>query len=64
MEKKLVRLVNDKKLAGVCAGLARYFGMDVSIMRVAYLVLTILTGSLLFWLYLILWIVFCIQLYR
>ena len=39
MEKKLVRLVNDKKLAGVCAGLARYFGMDVTIMRVAYLIL-------------------------
>ncbi|MBE6229777.1 MAG: PspC domain-containing protein [Bacteroidales bacterium] len=57
MEKKLVRLVNDKKLGGVCAGLARYFGIDVSIMRVAYLILTILTGSLLFWLYLILWIV-------
>ncbi|MBR7156903.1 MAG: PspC domain-containing protein [Bacteroidales bacterium] len=57
MEKKLVRLANDKKLAGVCAGLARYFGMDVSIMRVAYLILTILTGSLLFWLYLILWII-------
>ncbi|MBQ3175350.1 MAG: PspC domain-containing protein [Bacteroidales bacterium] len=57
MEKKLVRLANDKKLGGVCAGLARYFGMDVSIMRVAYLILTILTGSLLFWLYLILWIV-------
>ncbi len=57
MEKKLIRLVNDKKLGGVCAGLARYFGMDVSIMRVAYLILTILTGSLLFWLYLILWIV-------
>lgn len=57
MEKKLVRLANDKKLAGVCSGLARYFGMDVSIMRVAYLILTILTGSLLFWLYLILWII-------
>lgn len=57
MEKKLVRLANDKKLAGVCAGLARYFGMDVSIMRVAYLILTILTGSLLFWLYIILWII-------
>lgn len=57
MEKKLVRLVNDKKLGGVCAGLARYFGIDVSIMRVAYLILTILTGSLLFWLYLILWII-------
>lgn len=57
MEKKLVRLSNDKKLGGVCSGLARYFGMDVSIMRVAYLILTILTGSLLFWLYLILWLV-------
>lgn len=57
MEKKLVRHANDKKLGGVCAGLARYFGIDVSIMRVAYLILTILTGSLLFWLYLILWIV-------
>lgn len=57
MEKKLVRLSNDKKLGGVCSGLARYFGMDVSIMRVAYLILTILTGSLLFWLYLILWVI-------
>lgn len=53
----MVRLSNDKKLGGVCSGLARYFGMDVSIMRVAYLILTILTGSLLFWLYLILWLV-------
>ena len=57
MEKKLVRLSNDKKLGGVCSGLARYFGMDVSIMRVAYLILTILTGSLLLWLYLILWVI-------
>lgn len=53
----MVRLSNDKKLGGVCSGLARYFGMDVSIMRVAYLILTILTGSLLFWLYLILWVI-------
>ncbi|MBR5856942.1 MAG: PspC domain-containing protein [Bacteroidales bacterium] len=57
MEKKLVRLANDKKLAGVCAGLARYFGLDVSIMRIAYLILTILSGSLLLWIYLILWII-------
>ncbi len=57
MEKRLVRLASDKKIAGVCAGLARYFGMDTSIMRIAYLVLTILSGSLLFWIYVILWLV-------
>ena len=54
MEKKLVRIAAEKKLGGVCAGLARYFGMDVSILRIAYVILTIITGSLLFWLYLIL----------
>ena len=48
---------NDKVISGVCAGLARYFGMDVSILRIAYVILTIITGSLLFWLYLILWFV-------
>lgn len=57
MEKKLVRITAEKKLGGVCAGLARYFGMDVSILRIAYVILTIITGSLLFWLYLILWFV-------
>ena len=35
MEKKLVRIAAEKKLGGVCAGLARYFGMDVSILRIA-----------------------------
>lgn len=57
MEKKLVRIAAEKKLGGVCAGLARYFGMDVSILRIAYVILTIITGSLLFWLYLILWFI-------
>ena len=57
MEKKLVRIAAEKKLGGVCAGLARYFGMDVSILRIAYVILTISTGAGLFWLYLILWFV-------
>ncbi len=57
MEKKLVRIAAEKKLGGVCAGLARYFGIDVSILRIAYVILTILTGSLLFWIYLVLWFV-------
>ncbi len=57
MEKKLVRIASQKKLGGVCAGLARYFGLDLTITRVIYFIATFLTGSLLFWVYLILWLV-------
>ena len=34
-DKKLVRSA-DKKIAGVCGGLAEYFGMDASIVRIMY----------------------------
>ena len=44
----------DKKIAGVCAGIAEHFGWDVSMVRIAYVILTFLTGSVLAWLYLIL----------
>ena len=35
---------NNKKLAGVCAGLAKYFDFDVTLIRVAFIVLTLATG--------------------
>ena len=38
--KKLTRS-NNKVLAGVCAGLAEYFDIDVAMMRVIYAALTI-----------------------
>jgi phage shock protein PspC (stress-responsive transcriptional regulator) len=44
----------DKKIAGVCAGIAEHFGWDVSMVRIAYVILTLLTGSALAWFYLIL----------
>ncbi|MBR4154091.1 MAG: PspC domain-containing protein [Paludibacteraceae bacterium] len=44
----------NKKIAGVCAGLAEHFGFDVSMVRIAYIIATILTGSALAWIYLIL----------
>lgn len=44
MEKKLTRS-NNKMLAGVCAGLAEYFGMDATIVRLAYAFLTIFTAG-------------------
>jgi phage shock protein C len=33
-----------KKIAGVCAGFARYFGMDLVLMRVLWLVIAFSTG--------------------
>ncbi len=33
MEKKLYRSRTDKKICGVCGGLAKYLNMDVTIMR-------------------------------
>jgi len=39
-KKKLVRSAN-KVLAGVCGGLAEYFGADATLVRIIYTVLTI-----------------------
>lgn len=44
MERKL-RKSNNKMLAGVCAGLAEYFNFDPTLMRVAYVVLTLCSAA-------------------
>ena len=53
--KRLYRDENDKVLGGVCAGLANYFGIDVVIMRIIFVVLAISFGFGLIP-YIILWI--------
>ncbi len=42
--KRLVRLMQDKKIAGVCAGFARYMDVDVTLVRILWLVVAIFTG--------------------
>jgi phage shock protein C len=54
--KRLMRSSRDKKLGGVCAGVADYFDMDPTIVRIVWL-LTFLIGGAGFFLYLVLWIV-------
>ena len=44
MEKKLYRSRTDKKICGVCGGLAKYFGMDTTIARLVCALLVIFTG--------------------
>jgi phage shock protein PspC (stress-responsive transcriptional regulator) len=41
----LRRPFQDRMLAGVAAGLARYFGVDVTIVRIAFVVLTVVGGA-------------------
>jgi len=55
MEKKLYRDEYNKKIGGVCAGLAEYFQMDVTIVRILF-VITAFAGVG-FIPYIILWIV-------
>ena len=55
-EKRLLRSPDDRMLAGVCAGIADFFGLDVSLVRIATLVL-ILFGGLSIWVYALLWII-------
>ena len=45
MEKKLYRSRTDKKLAGVCAGLAKYLNMDVTVIRLIMVLLTLFVGG-------------------
>lgn len=56
MEKKLYRNEFDKTIAGVCSGLAEYLKMDVSLVRLAFLLLAIFKGGGVL-VYIILWIV-------
>lgn len=41
---KRLYLSTDKKLSGVCGGIAEYFDIDPTIVRLGWIVLTILTG--------------------
>ena len=46
MAKKTKRLYrsNERKIAGVCGGIAEYFGVDPTIIRLVWVIGTILTG--------------------
>ena len=56
MKKQLMRSGRDKKIAGVCAGVAHYFDMDPTIVRVIWSVLAFGYGAGIV-AYIILWII-------
>lgn len=55
MQKRLTRSASDKKIAGVCAGVANYFGIDPTIVRIVWAVLFFFAGAGLL-LYLVCWL--------
>ena len=42
--KKLYRSKSDKKIAGVCGGLGKYFGIDPTIIRIGFVLLALPGG--------------------
>ena len=58
MTKKLYRSVSQKMLGGLCGGLAEYFNLDVSLVRLLFVGIGLVTAVLpMTFFYLIAWIV-------
>lgn len=54
--KELFRDMKKGKIAGVCAGLAQYIGLDIALMRIAWIVLCICSVGFSVVAYIILWV--------
>ena len=58
MSKRLYRSRTNSMLAGVCGGIAEYFDLDPTLIRLAYIVVSVLSAAFPGLLvYIILWIV-------
>ena len=53
--RRLTRSTTDRRIAGVCGGIAKYLNIDPTVVRILFLI-AIFFGSLGLWAYLIVWI--------
>ncbi len=51
---KLTKSLDNKMIFGVCGGIANWTGIDSSIVRLGFILGAIFTGTILFWIYLLL----------
>ena len=56
MPKRLHRSRTEKMIAGVCGGLAEYFDVDPTLVRLAWVFITLLAGVGIL-LYLVMWVI-------
>lgn len=45
MKKRLYKSSTDKKVCGVCGGIANYFDVDPTVIRLIWVILTLVGGS-------------------
>jgi len=57
VKKALYRDMNNSMIAGVAAGLAHYLGMDVTLMRLIFIILLFVTSGTFILIYVLLWII-------
>ncbi|HWL96236.1 MAG TPA: PspC domain-containing protein [Nocardioidaceae bacterium] len=55
-QKRLTRSRDDRMISGVCGGLAEYFGVDSTLVRILVVVLTVLGFGTLLIAYIVGWI--------
>ena len=54
--RKLTRSTTDRRIAGVCGGLANYLTVDPVVLRIIFLI-SLIFGGLGLWAYLVIWLV-------
>jgi phage shock protein PspC (stress-responsive transcriptional regulator) len=54
---EIYRSAEHKMIAGVCGGIAEYFGVPVAIVRLAFVLMTVFMGGVGLLVYVVLWIV-------
>lgn len=59
--KTLYRIPSQGKIAGVCAGLADYFGLDVSLVRIAFVLGALASGGFVVLLYIVMAVVLPVE---
>ncbi|MDD3038198.1 PspC domain-containing protein [Bacteroides sp.] len=57
MENKKLTRSSNRMIAGVCSGIAEYFGWDITLLRIVYILATFFTAFAGVIIYVILWIV-------
>jgi phage shock protein C len=55
--RRLVRPIYDKRIAGVCAGIAQYLELDVTLIRILAFIGLVFSGGTAFIAYVIAWII-------
>lgn len=55
--KRLIRTRKGRLVAGVCSGLAEYFGVDATVVRLVFVALTVVTAGFFALVYLAAWVV-------